>query len=45
MLADGIDGNVLAFTPPFNLSEEETEFIIHQVRNAISSSVHQLAGR
>ena len=45
MLADGADGNVLAFTPPFDLSEEEIEFIIHQVRNAISSSVYQLAER
>ena len=45
MLADGVDGNVLAFTPPFDLSEEEIEFIIHQVRNAISSSVYQLAER
>ena len=45
MLADGEHGNVLAFTPPFNLGEEEIEFIIHQVRNAISSAVYQLAGK
>ena len=43
MLADGEHGNVLAFTPPFNLGEEEIEFIIHQVRNAINSAVYQLA--
>ncbi len=43
MLADGVAGNVLAFTPPFSLSDEEIEFIVHQVRNAISSSVYQLA--
>jgi acetylornithine/succinyldiaminopimelate/putrescine aminotransferase len=28
MLADGKDGNVLAFTPPFTLSKEETDFAI-----------------
>lgn len=43
MLADGAAGNVLAFTPPFDLSDDEIEFVVHQVRNAISSSIHQLA--
>ncbi|BDS05971.1 4-aminobutyrate aminotransferase GabT [Oceaniferula spumae] len=45
MLADGPEGNVLAFTPPFALSDDEIEFVGHQLRNAISSSQHQLAGR
>lgn len=43
MLADGAAGNVLALTPPFDLSDDEIEFVVHQVRNAISSSIHQLA--
>ena len=45
MLADGVAGNTLAFTPPFDLSDEEIEFLVYQVRNAISSSVYQLAGK
>ena len=45
MLADGADGNTLAFTPPFDISEDEIQFIVHQVRNAISSAVYQLVGK
>jgi len=45
MLADGEAGNVLALTPPFDLSDDEIEFIVHQLWNAISSSVYRLAGK
>ncbi|MBK1830395.1 aspartate aminotransferase family protein [Verrucomicrobiaceae bacterium R5-34] len=45
MLADGEAGNVLAFTPPFDLSDEEIEFLAHQLWNAISSAIYQLAGK
>lgn len=45
MLADGEAGNVLSFTPPFDLSDEEIEFLAHQLWNAISSAIYQLAGK
>lgn len=35
MLADGPEGNVLAFTPPFDLSDEEMGFAVGQVERAL----------
>lgn len=35
MLADGPQGNVLSFTPPFTIKEEELDFAIHEVAQAI----------
>ncbi len=35
MLADGPQGNVLSFTPPFSISEEEVKFAVEQVRVAL----------
>ena len=36
MLADGPAGNVLAFTPPFDLSEGEVEFVVSEIQSALS---------
>ena len=35
MLADGPSGNVLAFTPPFGLSDEEMVFVVDQIQRAL----------
>jgi 4-aminobutyrate aminotransferase-like enzyme len=35
MLADGPAGNVLAFTPPFGLSDEEMMFVVDQIQRAL----------
>ena len=35
MLADGSEGNVLAFTPPFDLSDGEMEFVVKHVQSAL----------
>jgi len=35
MLADGPSGNVLAFTPPFGLSDEEMVFAVDQIQRAL----------
>ena len=35
MLADGPDGNVLAFTPPFDLSEDEMLFVVSKIQSAL----------
>ena len=37
MLADGPHGNVLAFTPPFRLSDEELEFIVAELQLALDA--------
>ncbi|MEN8695322.1 MAG: aspartate aminotransferase family protein [Akkermansiaceae bacterium] len=38
MLADGPQGNVLAFTPPFTISEEELEFAIQKISAHLNRS-------
>ena len=38
MLADGPDGNVLAFTPPFGLSERELKFVVVEIGKALDES-------
>ncbi|MDG1356582.1 MAG: aspartate aminotransferase family protein [Akkermansiaceae bacterium] len=35
MLADGAEGNVLAFTPPFIINDEEIEFAMEQLQCAL----------
>jgi acetylornithine/succinyldiaminopimelate/putrescine aminotransferase len=35
MLADGAEGNVLAFTPPFVITDEEIEFAIARLQSAL----------
>ena len=35
MLADGAEGNVLAFTPPFVISEEEMHYAVNQLQSAL----------
>lgn len=35
MLADGPDGNVLAFTPPFNISPDEMQFAVDALQCAL----------
>lgn len=35
MLADGPNGNILAFTPPFNLTEEEMLFVVNTLQSAL----------
>jgi len=37
MLADGPEGNVLAFTPPFGLSETEIEWVVSEVALALNA--------
>ncbi len=37
MLADGPEGNVLSFTPPFTISEEEIDFTIERVSAHLKS--------
>jgi len=36
MLADGPEGNVLAFTPPFGLSDDELMFVVLEVEKALN---------
>ncbi|MDB4317108.1 aspartate aminotransferase family protein, partial [Akkermansiaceae bacterium] len=38
MLADGPEGNVLSFTPPFTISEEEIDFAIERVSGHLKSA-------
>ena len=35
MLADGPEGNVLAFTPPFDLSDDEIKFAVDALQCAL----------
>jgi 4-aminobutyrate aminotransferase-like enzyme len=35
MLADGAEGNVLAFTPPFVISDEEMQFAMEGLQSAL----------
>ena len=35
MLADGSEGNVLAFTPPFVINDEEIEFAVACLESAL----------
>ena len=35
MLADGPEGNVLAFTPPFSLSDEEIHYVVDRLQCAL----------
>lgn len=35
MLADGPAGNVLSFTPPFGLSDEEMKFVVGQIQSVL----------
>lgn len=35
ILADGPAGNVLAFTPPFDLSEDEIRFVVREIQSAL----------
>ena len=37
MLADGPDGNVLAFTPPFNLTDEELVFVVEKLQHVLTN--------
>jgi 4-aminobutyrate aminotransferase-like enzyme len=37
-LADGPEGNVLSFTPPFTISEEELEFGLEIIQNLLKSN-------
>ncbi len=37
MLADGPEGNVLAFTPPFGLSDEEIVWVVSEIETALAS--------
>ncbi|MGJ8676968.1 MAG: aspartate aminotransferase family protein [Akkermansiaceae bacterium] len=37
MLADGPEGNVLAFTPPFHLSDDELAFAVEQLQLALDA--------
>ena len=39
MLADGPAGNVLAFTPPFGLSDEEMEFVVDQIQRLLAAGL------
>lgn len=38
MLADGPEGNVLAFTPPFDISEQEMSFVIDELQSALDQA-------
>ena len=35
MLADGAEGNVLAFTPPFVINEEEMKYAMQRLQSAL----------
>ena len=35
MLAGGPHGNVLAFTPPFDLADEEMDFVVDRLQRAL----------
>ncbi len=39
ILADGPAGNVLAFTPPFDLAEEEIEFVVGEIQSSLSRAL------
>jgi len=39
MLADGPDGNVLAFTPPFDLSGDEMVFVVAEIQSILDRSL------
>ena len=39
MLADGPEGNVLAFTPPFDFSNEEIEFTVAELQLALEAAI------
>ena len=37
MLADGPEGNVLAFTPPFTMQDDEFIFVMEQLQDVLYS--------
>ena len=41
MLADGAEGHVLAFTPPFVISEQEVEYVAGHLQSALDREASQ----
>ena len=39
LLGGGPDNNVLSFTPPFSISEEEIDFVVNRIKHYITTSV------
>ena len=45
MLADGAEGNVLAFTPPFVITEQEVEYMAGHLQSALDRQASQVVVR